>query len=116
MKFWVLVDGRPVECSFSTLQDRLAMGDEWRRVGRTLLMDQGTTISTVFVPIGQRPLWETMIFGGPADAYQRRYGSADDARRGHDDVVSWVKAGMPKGLPPGSALAKPKRLIAVTDL
>lgn len=54
-------------------------------------------ISTVFLGIdhsfgGEKPvLWETMIFGGPHDQYQKRYTSIEDARRGHARAVKLAK-------------------------
>jgi|SRR5215831_252787 len=41
-------------------------------------------VSTVFLGLSfDGDLWETMIFGGPHDQYQRRYQSKHDAERGH---------------------------------
>lgn len=63
------------------------------------------SISTVFLgldhnfhnhgkkkPIEPPMLWETMIFGGEMDHYQRRYDSRDDAIVGHMQAVEKVKA------------------------
>ena len=61
---------------------------ERRRVADT--RTAGVRVSTVFLGLDHRwggggpPLvFETMIFGGPYDQYQDRYGSWDDAVLGH---------------------------------
>lgn len=36
-------------------------------------------------------LWETMIFGGKHNMYQKRYGSAEEARKGHTKAIKLVK-------------------------
>lgn len=57
-------------------------------------------VSTVFLALdhgfmfrdGEAPtLWETMIFGGPLDGFQRRYRSRLDALRGHAAAVGLVE-------------------------
>jgi len=54
-------------------------------------------VSTVFLGLDHRfygdgppLLFETMIFGGPHDGYQRRYATWDDAERGHTDACELV--------------------------
>jgi hypothetical protein len=37
-------------------------------------------------------LWETMIFGGEHDEYQKRYTSYEDALEGHQEAVELVKS------------------------
>lgn len=55
-------------------------------------------VSTVFLGVdhnfrdGPPLLWETMIFGGPHDGYQRRYSSRDAAYAGHQDACRMVTA------------------------
>lgn len=51
-------------------------------------------VSTVFLGLdhnlkgnGPPVLWETMIFGGPHDDYQKRYTSLADAKEGHRRAV-----------------------------
>lgn len=58
------------------------------------------TVSTVFLGLdhgfgqsGLPILYETMIFGGPLDEYQRRYSSREAALAGHARAVAKVKAG-----------------------
>ena len=54
-------------------------------------------ISTVFLGIdhsfgeGKPILWETMIFGGEHDDYQKRYTSREEALEGHQKALDLVK-------------------------
>lgn len=63
------------------------------RVGNDTLPN-GVRVSTVWLGLnhqwGDGPpiLWETMIFGGPHDAYQERYSSHADAVAGHAKAVA----------------------------
>lgn len=56
------------------------------------------SVSTIFLGIdhsfGEGPpvLWETMVFGGPADTMTVRYHSAEEARAGHDVVCAYVRS------------------------
>jgi hypothetical protein len=67
------------------------------RVGRDQVGD--VDVSTVFLGLdhgymGYGPVcWETMVFGGPHDMYQRRYTSYEGAIRGHARTVEAIKAG-----------------------
>jgi hypothetical protein len=70
---------------------------EKRMIGCDDLPDD-VRISTVFLGIdhnhsGRGPpvLWETMIFGGPHDGYQRRYTSRGAAFEGHNVAVALAK-------------------------
>ena len=47
-------------------------------------------ISTKFIP-GILPVFETMVFGGPNDSYQRRYSSHQGAVDGHTEVLDMVR-------------------------
>lgn len=55
-------------------------------------------VSTVFLGLdhsfrGKIPvLWETMIFDGKHDGYQKRYKSKEEALAGHEAAVRMVKA------------------------
>lgn len=68
-----------------------------RRVSLTELED-GTKISTVFLMLahgledGKPILFETMIFGGPNNDYQRRYTSWEEAKAGHEIAVLLAKS------------------------
>jgi hypothetical protein len=68
-----------------------------RRVAFTQL--KNVSVSTVFLGTdqallpGDPPLlFETKVFGGPADAELRRYATWDDAEQGHGAVVSRIEA------------------------
>lgn len=59
----------------------------------------GVTVSTVFLGLdhnfgwaGPRVMFETMVFGGRADQYQRRYSTWDDAKAGHEAIVRKLRA------------------------
>lgn len=59
---------------------------------------EGIKISTVFLGIDhsfeddtEPILFETMIFGGEHDQYQRRYSDIEQAKIGHQKVIELVK-------------------------
>jgi hypothetical protein len=70
-----------------------AMGD--RHLGDTTI--NSVRISTVFLGLDhsfgeEAPvLFETMVFGGKLDGRQQRYGTVDDAERGHARWVTKVR-------------------------
>ena len=73
------------------------MGDiNNRRVAKTEF-DDGF-VSTVFLGLdhrfgpGEPVLWETMIFGGPHNEYQKRYTSRATAELGHRKAVALATA------------------------
>lgn len=73
-----------------------------RRVALTTVGD--ITVSTVFLAIdhsyGYSPvpiLYETMIFGGGADAYQERYVTREEAEKGHARAVEVVREMLNQG-------------------
>jgi hypothetical protein len=35
-------------------------------------------------------LWETMVFGGHYNEYQRRYTSHEDALKGHNEIINMI--------------------------
>ena len=55
-------------------------------------------VSTVFLGLVIQPgkghplLWETMIFGGKHDSFQRRYETAYEAKLGHDVAAGMVRS------------------------
>lgn len=67
-----------------------------RHVARDIVND--VTVSTVFLGIDhsfgrdEPVLFETMIFGGPHDEYQRRYCTWDEAEAGHRKALALVAA------------------------
>jgi FKBP-type peptidyl-prolyl cis-trans isomerase 2 len=65
-----------------------------RRVAKDTI--QGVEISTVFLGLnhgfGGNPLWfETMVFGGEYDQFQRRYATLKEAKEGHRIIVAMVQ-------------------------
>jgi len=81
----------------------LEANNDLTRVNRTRFLADGIirrediTISTVFLGLdysfGEGPplLFETMIFGGEHDQYQKRYVTWDEAEEGHKKAVAMVK-------------------------
>ena len=93
---YILVDGQPEVCN-DTIKWALwfEKNTEERIVAQDTIGD--VRISTVFLGIdhnfdlsGPPILWETMIFGGEHDEYQRRYPTRDDAIAGHSEALLLV--------------------------
>lgn len=59
--------------------------------------EEGVRVSTVFLGLdhsfggGPVLLWETMIFGGKHNDYQRRYATFDEAVLGHAEAVALAR-------------------------
>lgn len=96
---WYDRDGRPFDENGDP-----TVSNSWRwpnnkRVGNTVL-DGDVTVSTVHLGLDHRygggsPLiFETMIFGGEHDQYQRRYSTEEEAMRGHLDVLFRLRSGL----------------------
>jgi hypothetical protein len=88
-------DGRPLG---SPEVGRLLEDVEARTIDGTII--DGVKVSTVFLVIdhgfgadGPPVLYETMIFGGQYNGWCDRYTTEDDARFGHQMVVSALRAG-----------------------
>lgn len=67
-------------------------------VNKTIVDDY--EVSTIFLGIdhnyfstGPPLLFETMVFGGPLDRYQRRYTTYEEALKGHDETVRLAETG-----------------------
>ncbi len=67
-----------------------------RHISNTVVLD--INISTVFLGIDHRfgaqglpILFETMVFGGKHDRYQRRYTDVESAKTGHNEAVEMVR-------------------------
>lgn len=96
-RYYVLLDRTPMAVDMLTwaesIEKRIRSGanDPWR-VDRTQL--EGCYVSTVFLGIdhqfgrGEPVLFETMIFGGPLDGDMYRYGTYEQAERGHAAAVT----------------------------
>jgi hypothetical protein len=87
-------DGQPLPVA-----DFLAWAQWFQKADRVVASDMvgAVHISTVFLGLdhnfhagGPPVLWETMIFGGPHDLYQRRYISRDEAIAGHATLRALV--------------------------
>ena len=84
-------NGEPVECDLMTYAQ--LKGDS------QIALDQfgEVAVSTVFLGLnharreGPPVLFETMIFGGPRDRYQRRYSTRKEAIEGHALAVLLAK-------------------------
>lgn len=65
-----------------------------RHVGDEVAAD-GVRVSTVFMglshSLNQLRVFETIVFGGTHDGFQRRYGSLGEALAGHASTVQMVK-------------------------
>lgn len=94
LRTYRLIDRKVVPCSLKE------WGETWyadRPVAHDIVGD--ARVSTVFLGIDHRffgdgpPLvFETMIFGGPANESQFRYSSYDEALDGHRTCVDELKA------------------------
>jgi hypothetical protein len=102
-RYYTLDDtGSPVPCDDTAEWSCwYAKNEKQRTISRTNLQELGT-VSTIFLavdhgygfqdPLRYKPvLWETMVFGGPLDQYQRRYTSQEEARQDHERIVSALK-------------------------
>jgi hypothetical protein len=74
----------------------LMIDQEYCRIKKTQIAhidgDERIEVSTVWLPghlsvSGDKPLFETMIFGGPETGWSKQYSSIDEARRGHDFAI-----------------------------
>jgi len=89
---YTLVDGRPAPEPSSPAW-ALWFRDADRGVAETAVGE--ARVSTVFLGIdhglgGPPLLYETMVFGGPSDGEQQRYGTLEEARAGHEAMVARV--------------------------
>lgn len=92
--------GEPERCS-DVFKIEAFMGDiNKRRVGYEKLTSK-ISVSTVFLCLdhnylgeGDPVLWETMIFGGEHDGYQKRATSKKEALEHHNEAVDLAKSGL----------------------
>jgi hypothetical protein len=93
MLYAYLKDRKVIECDVETYAKNYEDFNS-RIVGNTTIGD--VRISTVFLGIDhafteKRPLWfETMIFGGKHDGYQKRFETIEEAEAGHKKAVELV--------------------------
>lgn len=90
--YYRLDERTPVPCTLE--ESAFGIVNENRIVARTEAVE-GVLVSTVFLvinhsftPDGEPILFETMIFGGQHDQYQRRYSTYDEAEQGHIEAVA----------------------------
>lgn len=94
MDYYILVDHTPVLVDPDTFSHWFELND--RTVKNNQL--ENCTVSTVFLGLdhsleGNPPLlFETMVFGGENDSYQKRYSTWDEAMEGHTHVVAMCKS------------------------
>lgn len=92
---YAILDGKTVK----PVDDVLEWARWFESTDRHVAKDEfgDIRVSTVFLGLNHAfgdgpPLWfETMIFGGPADLYQDRYTTWDEAERGHKKAVRVAK-------------------------
>jgi hypothetical protein len=100
IKMWFLdPDGKPVLMDVLAAIDLIVDGDYHKR----RIVKQETIgpaeVSTVFIgglawpDERARPLWETMIFGGPFDGRATRYETQAAAVIGHEEIAAILRAG-----------------------
>jgi hypothetical protein len=76
---------------------RLAPFPEGGKVVGREELPGNVVVSTVFLGLnhnyhgGEPILFETMVFGGPHDDYQRRYRTHQEAQQGHAEALRMVK-------------------------
>ena len=96
-RYAILRDDKVIEVAF----------DDWRfsrsfEESKTRIIKQTNLptayVSTVFLGINHQffdgpPIWfETMIFGGEHDGFQRRYSTIEEARTGHAETVIFARS------------------------
>lgn len=92
----ILVDNTVVK-----VNDLFAWAEWFEKNGNKRIVSQdkikGVLVSTVFLGVDygfytERPLWfETMIFGGTHDGFQKRYTTYDEAVEGHKEALKLVE-------------------------
>jgi len=104
VKYYVLKGHEPIlEPDLLTWAHWLETSDPARIVAHTKVSNQ-TEVSTVFLGLdhsfgdGPSLLFETMIFGGRQDGYQKRYPTWVDAEAGHTQAVRLAKRDIKRGL------------------
>lgn len=100
MDFYILdEDGEPMKLEGS-MHEIMLIYSRWRTTHDPHVFDDTINdirISTVFLGMdhgwgtGPPVLFETMIFGGEYDEYQRRYYNKIQAKAGHDQALAMVR-------------------------
>jgi hypothetical protein len=105
--FYILRGHRPVLATVAESVGALSDSNA-RKVARTRVRKGRNVcdVSTVFLCLdhghsldGPPILFETMVFGGPMNDWQRRYATWDEAMAGHRETVALVRKALKKGKP-----------------
>lgn len=96
VKFYILKNCHPVECDLFTWGKWFEQFKN-RIVAKTEI-SSNIRVSTIFLGIdhgfgdeGPPLLFETMVFGGPADSTMERYSTWNEAEQGHEAIVETVR-------------------------
>lgn len=99
---WYILDkdNKPVQCSTKEYCEWEEKNPNKKVVKQETI--NKTRISTVFLGLDHRfngkvpVLWETMIFSDDVDydQYQNRYTTYEDALKGHEEILNYVKNGI----------------------
>lgn len=97
MNIYYDMDGNPID-----MEQWVYQFEKNKRIDETHLPG-GVWVSTVWLGLnhqyGNGPplIFETMIFGGPLDQYQRRYSTKEEAVLGHAEAVklAWLHWAFP---------------------
>jgi hypothetical protein len=94
MNYYKLSENGETAIPCTAMEASSELDNGMRLVARTIIA-KDVIVSTTFIPIthristkGEPIVWETLVFGGPADGRGRRcHGTREDARRMHDGIV-----------------------------
>ena len=96
---YYILEGKTFRKAENPLEFARWFGTADRHVDKTTITDD-IEVSTVFLAIDHGYysdvpiLFETMIFGGNHDEYQRRYATWEEAEIGHLEVVTMALCGL----------------------
>jgi len=98
---YALFDGKTVTPTDDIVALSKRSGSMYYVIARTRIWPFKISVSTVFLGINHQwtdgpDIWfETMIFGGHREEYQRRYATVEQARAGHRRAVCYAARGLP---------------------
>ena len=91
--YYILKGRNPIKCT-DLIEWTKQLGTKDRKVQLSQFGE--VKVSTVFLGldhsfgVGEPLLFETMIFGGEHDSYQKRYSTWDEAVKGHRKVCNLI--------------------------